>query len=72
MFPFVGVPLGTRTPTNGFGDRYAAITSERHVDLLRRGLNGNNLPFKIVNLLRTCLNRCNYGCYCIKARCVIS
>ena len=24
----LGVPLGTRTPTNGFGDRYAAITSE--------------------------------------------
>ena len=26
----LGVPPGTRTPTNGFGDRYAAITSERH------------------------------------------
>ena len=24
-------PLGTRTPTNGFGDRYAAITPARHL-----------------------------------------
>ena len=24
--PMFGVPPGTRTPTNGFGDRYAAIT----------------------------------------------
>ena len=27
---FIGVPPGTRTPTNGFGDRYAAITLEIH------------------------------------------
>ena len=25
-----GIPPGTRTPTNGFGDRYAAITPARH------------------------------------------
>jgi hypothetical protein len=27
---FLGIPRGTRTPTNGFGDRHAAITSERY------------------------------------------
>lgn len=26
----LGIPRGTRTPTNGFGDRHAAITSERY------------------------------------------
>ena len=26
-----GVPPGTRTPTNGFGDRYAAITLGIHI-----------------------------------------
>ena len=25
----LGIPPGTRTPTNGFGDRYAAITPAR-------------------------------------------
>ena len=28
---FFGIPPGTRTPTNGFGDRYAAITPARYV-----------------------------------------
>ena len=28
---FTGTPLGTRTPTNGFGDRYAAITPAMHI-----------------------------------------
>ena len=27
---YLGVPPETRTPTNGFGDRYAAITSGIH------------------------------------------
>ena len=27
----IGVPPGTRTPTNGFGDRYAAITLGIHI-----------------------------------------
>ena len=31
--PKFGIPRGTRTPTNGFGDRHAAITSERHLIL---------------------------------------
>ena len=26
----LGIPPGTRTPTNGFGDRYAAITPARY------------------------------------------
>ena len=26
----LGIPIGTRTPTNGFGDRYAAITPSRY------------------------------------------
>jgi hypothetical protein len=26
-----GIPPGTRTPTNGFGDRHAAITPARHI-----------------------------------------
>ena len=32
----LGIPLGTRTPTNGFGDRYAAITSERQKRMVDR------------------------------------
>ena len=27
----LGIPGGTRTPTNGFGDRYAAITPPRQI-----------------------------------------
>ena len=33
--PKFGIPRGTRTPTNGFGDRHAAITLGRHNTLLR-------------------------------------
>ena len=29
----LGIPLGTRTPTNGFGDRYAAVKHQRDIQI---------------------------------------
>jgi hypothetical protein len=50
-----GIPPGTRTPTNGFGDRRAAITPERYL------VPPHGLEPWTPALSRRCSNQLSYG-----------
>jgi hypothetical protein len=41
-----GIPRGTRTPTNGFGDRHAAITSERYCLVPTEGNDPSSIAYQ--------------------------